>query len=163
MVFNTLHPPSPVPFSPPPDRPRTNRPTHTCTTSRHQPPSPVTRRRWSVCRPVHAVIDRHRVSERGVYRAGLRGAMWTASTEARVVLYRQLLAYNETVDGIALQVSTAVVGGRGGVGGDGGQGRTRAGARGWGGWGARVAGLGDRRARLVSSSADGSPDVSKQQ
>lgn len=45
------------------------------------------------------------MSERSVYRAGLRGELWTASREARIVLSRQLLAYSEAIDdGINLQV-----------------------------------------------------------
>lgn len=48
---------------------------------------------------------RHRVSERNVYRAGLRGEVWTASREARLVLSSQLQAYNGAIDdGINLQV-----------------------------------------------------------
>ena len=42
-----------------------------------------------------------------MYRAGLRGELWTASREARLVLSRQLQAYNEAIDdGVNLQVST---------------------------------------------------------
>lgn len=48
---------------------------------------------------------RHRLSERSVYRAGVRGDLWTASHQARLVLSRQLLAYSDAIDeGINLQV-----------------------------------------------------------
>eukprot|EP00752_Nemacystus_decipiens_P010372 g9242.t1 len=47
---------------------------------------------------------RHRVSERSVYRAGLRGELWTASREARLVLSGQLRAYGDAFDdGVNLQ------------------------------------------------------------
>ncbi|CAB1098719.1 unnamed protein product [Ectocarpus sp. CCAP 1310/34] len=60
---------------------------------------------------------RHRASERSVYRSGLRGKLWTASSEARLVLFRQLLAYNGSIDGICLQGPGAAGGGGGGGGG----------------------------------------------
>ncbi|CAM9684554.1 unnamed protein product, partial [Ectocarpus sp. 6 AP-2014] len=60
---------------------------------------------------------RHRASERSVYRSGLRGKLWTASSEARLILFRQLLAYNGSIDGIYLQGPGAA--GRGGAGGSG--------------------------------------------
>ncbi|CAM9379052.1 unnamed protein product [Scytosiphon promiscuus] len=40
---------------------------------------------------------RHRASERSVYRTGVRARVWTASGEARRVLYRQLLAYTTEI------------------------------------------------------------------
>lgn len=66
---------------------------------------------------------RHRVSERSVYRAGVRGELWTASREARLVLYRQLLAYSEAMDdGITLQVCNLSIYGIAEAGGSGGTG-----------------------------------------
>ena len=72
---------------------------------------PEHRRCWSphCCCPTRFIFfsrgRRHRMSRRSVYRAGLRGEVWTTSREARLVLVRQLEAYNEAIDdGINLEV-----------------------------------------------------------
>lgn len=42
--------------------------------------------------------DRHRASERNVYRSGPRGKVWTFSPEAKRILFRQLQAYAEAIE-----------------------------------------------------------------
>lgn len=59
--------------------------------------------------------DRHRLSERNVYRAGTRGKIWTASREARKLLFLQLRTYAETITPVNQQVGK---GGDRGAGGD---------------------------------------------
>lgn len=49
------------------------------------------------------------MSERSVYRGGLRGELWTASGAARLVLYRQLLVYSEDIGGDGALSSTLQV------------------------------------------------------